>query len=123
MAMRIDADVEILAGAPAWGPCREPVPGEVATVRVTAGDIRAGERCDCLKCPIALALSRVWPDAVVAVTSDTVYLYASREDWDDCNTEPVEVWLHDAEDFVDLYDDRRAVEPRDIRVQLLQRLN
>jgi hypothetical protein len=125
MALRINADVEILADHPALGPghglIHGLVPGEAATVRVTARDIAKGKRCDCLKCPLALAMTRVWPDAaVVAVSYNEVYVYASAKDYDD-GEEPDETWSHSAEDFIELFDDDKTVEPRDIRLRLVQR--
>jgi hypothetical protein len=123
MAMRINAELEIRASDPAWGPGRAPIPGEAATVRVTARDIATGERCHCCKCPVALAMSRLWPGVTVAVTTDTVYLYDSADDYEDQTAEPGEVWSHDAFDFVEAFDDRRDVKPCAVRVQLLQRLS
>jgi hypothetical protein len=121
MAVRIDAEVTVTADPPAWGPAGEPIPGEAATAQVSREDIEDGERCECLKCPVALALARVWPGAAVAVTGDFAYVYASRAEYEDAETQAAEVWSHDAVVFIDRFDYSKPVEPREVHVRLLQR--
>lgn len=84
--------------------------GESVSVRVgvTQDDIDRGQPEDCWKCPLTLALRRMFPDYVPEV--DTTEILLNKEDPDDLSLRPVfraEV-TPEIEEFinaVDRYDD------------------
>lgn len=79
------------------------------TVEVTQEDIDKGEALDCYKCPIALALLRLFPDYVPDVEGEKASL--CQEPFGMLETVFRASLPEDASDFVYTVDDGEPVEP------------
>jgi hypothetical protein len=100
---------------------------DTKTIPVTAVHIALGERSDCSRCPIALAVNAAFPGKTCVVTWSNVYIYPDENAYfsyingEELARAPESTWSHDGSDFISLFDEGFTVEPQEVTLRLEKR--
>jgi hypothetical protein len=103
------------------------MPADTIVVPVTEAHIALGERSDCSRCPIALAVQARFPRKMCVVTWSNVYIYRDEATYssyisgEETALPPESTWSHNGSDFISLFDEGFPVEPQDVTLRLEKR--